>query len=219
MDMPDTPTLLLILTPRLWLLMPIQDWVMALDYGHGEEDAGSDEGLAEDLDAGLDAVEEEALDSGVIRGGGGKETDFFKLQLKEVNKMPGGDRTGPWGMGPMTGRGLGFCSGYAEPGYMSPGFGYGYGVGRGGIPWGGGRGRAFGGGRGRYWGAQAWGAPPVGPYGYGPYQAGPWGPYGYQQNPEDERAFLEDQLVGLQAQIKSIQDRIEELSQEPKEQE
>lgn len=26
--------------------------------------------------------------------------------------MPGGDRTGPIGMGPMTGRGLGYCTGF-----------------------------------------------------------------------------------------------------------
>jgi hypothetical protein len=30
--------------------------------------------------------------------------------------MPGGDRTGPAGQGPMTGRGLGFCGGAAEGG-------------------------------------------------------------------------------------------------------
>ncbi|RLI76297.1 hypothetical protein DRP04_12770 [Archaeoglobales archaeon] len=33
--------------------------------------------------------------------------------------MPGGDRTGPWGMGPRTGRGAGFCSGYGMPGFMN----------------------------------------------------------------------------------------------------
>ena len=33
--------------------------------------------------------------------------------------MPGGDRTGPWGMGPRTGRGAGFCSGYRMPGFMN----------------------------------------------------------------------------------------------------
>lgn len=30
--------------------------------------------------------------------------------------MPGGDRTGPMGAGPMTGRGAGFCAGTARPG-------------------------------------------------------------------------------------------------------
>ena len=50
--------------------------------------------------------------------------------------MPWGDRTGPWGAGPMTGRGLGYCAGYPAPGYPNP---VGYGFGRGGR----GRGRGF----------------------------------------------------------------------------
>lgn len=40
--------------------------------------------------------------------------------------MPGGDRTGPMGAGPMTGRGFGFCAGANVPGY-----GVGFGRGRG----------------------------------------------------------------------------------------
>ncbi|MBN1863537.1 MAG: DUF5320 domain-containing protein [Victivallales bacterium] len=34
--------------------------------------------------------------------------------------MPGGDGTGPMGMGSMTGRAAGFCAGYGVPGYMNP---------------------------------------------------------------------------------------------------
>ena len=34
--------------------------------------------------------------------------------------MPGGDGTGPWGLGPMTGRGAGFCAGFNVPGFMNP---------------------------------------------------------------------------------------------------
>lgn len=34
--------------------------------------------------------------------------------------MPGGDRTGPLGYGPQTGRASGFCSGYNIPGYANP---------------------------------------------------------------------------------------------------
>lgn len=56
--------------------------------------------------------------------------------------MPNGDRRGPAGMGPRTGRGMGYCSGYDSPGYMngrglargrgfSTGFGPGRGAGRG----------------------------------------------------------------------------------------
>jgi len=74
--------------------------------------------------------------------------------------MPLGDGTGPMGLGPMTGRAVGYCAGYALPGYANP-FGgkasYG-GFGRG---WAAnqyrafGRGRAPGFGRGR--GRRRWG--------------------------------------------------------------
>ena len=49
--------------------------------------------------------------------------------------MPGGDGTGPMGMGPMTGRAAGYCAGNQVPGYVS-------------TPGGGGRGFGGGGGRG-----------------------------------------------------------------------
>jgi hypothetical protein len=72
--------------------------------------------------------------------------------------MPGGDRTGPQGMGPRTGRAAGFCAGYDVPGFMNPqqsrwggtgraggrGMAYRHGQ-QGGAGWGHGRGRmAFG---------------------------------------------------------------------------
>lgn len=34
--------------------------------------------------------------------------------------MPFGDGTGPRGMGPMTGRGAGYCAGFARPGFANP---------------------------------------------------------------------------------------------------
>ena len=37
--------------------------------------------------------------------------------------MPYGDRTGPEGMGPRTGRAAGYCAGYDVAGYMNPAFG------------------------------------------------------------------------------------------------
>lgn len=42
--------------------------------------------------------------------------------------MPRGDRTGPMGYGPMTGRGAGFCTGFAASrfGYRSFGRGLGF---------------------------------------------------------------------------------------------
>ncbi len=55
--------------------------------------------------------------------------------------MPFGDRTGPLGQGPMTGRGAGYCAGFPYPGYMNPYSSRGY----------------FGGGRGRGW-RRWWGA-------------------------------------------------------------
>ncbi len=47
--------------------------------------------------------------------------------------MPGGDGTGPVGMGPMTGRAAGLCAGSGRPGYANaaPGRGSGMGFGRG----------------------------------------------------------------------------------------
>jgi len=46
--------------------------------------------------------------------------------------MPFGDGTGPRGMGPMTGRGAGYCAGFGQPGFANsiPGrgwFGFGWG--------------------------------------------------------------------------------------------
>ncbi|MGI5907053.1 MAG: DUF5320 domain-containing protein [Christensenellales bacterium] len=43
--------------------------------------------------------------------------------------MPGGDGTGPAGMGPLTGRGLGYCRGLTRPGYTNAGIGMGRGRG------------------------------------------------------------------------------------------
>ncbi len=47
--------------------------------------------------------------------------------------MPGGDRTGPMGMGSRTGRAAGFCSGFTGPGAMNTGGGWGAGCGRSGA--------------------------------------------------------------------------------------
>jgi len=120
--------------------------------------------------------------------------------------MPAGDRTGPRGTGPMTGRGAGYCGGYGAPGYANPMPGRGYGLG-----WG--RGRAWGGwGRGRGWGgrsyaagfgyAPAWGAPPM--WGYGPYTT---------PSAEDESEFLRSQAEWLQEQLDAVTRRLEELEQ------
>ncbi len=115
--------------------------------------------------------------------------------------MPGFDGTGPMGMGPRTGGGFGFCppgTGPAPAGYAP---GVVYGVGRGGIPRGGGRGRAFGGGRGRWWWARS-------PYAAPPYAAAV--PYPTAA-PLDEKAFLENQVMYLEQQLTAIRDRLAEI--------
>ena len=120
--------------------------------------------------------------------------------------MPAGDRTGPAGMGPMTGRGAGYCGGYAAPGYANPvpGRGYGLGWGRGGA-WGGGWGR----GRGwRHW-YYATGLPGWARSGYAPA----WGPYAPPSTPEQEVEFLRAQAEGLKQQMDAISQRIAELEE------
>ena len=61
--------------------------------------------------------------------------------------MPRGDRTGPMGMGPMTGRAAGFCAGNGVPGFSNATGGRGRGFGCG-------QGRGFGRGRKSGWGFQ-----------------------------------------------------------------
>lgn len=112
--------------------------------------------------------------------------------------MPRGDRTGPQGMGPMTGRGMGLCAGYDAPGYLNqgPGMGRGMGLARG---FGRGMGRGMAWGRG---GGGRWYAPPV--Y-YGPSVP-------YSQSPEQERTFIEDSIRGLKSQLEAMENRLSELS-------
>jgi len=74
--------------------------------------------------------------------------------------MPFGDGTGPMGLGPMTGRGAGFCAGFGTAGFANPmpGYPYHYGYGHLGPVWPR-RGYGFGRGFGRGW--RRWGS-----YGY-----------------------------------------------------
>ena len=120
--------------------------------------------------------------------------------------MPAGDRTGPQGMGPRTGRGLGYCSGYAAPGYTKPGFGgaWGRGFGRGGG-WGGGWGRGW---RHRYY---ATGMPGWARADYDYYYGAPQAPA--PPAPEQELAYLQDQADYLKDQLDQIQQRISELEE------
>jgi len=116
--------------------------------------------------------------------------------------MPRGDRTGPMGMGPMTGRGFGYCAGYPTPGYMNPGPGYGLGMGRG---WGGG-GRGW---RHMYY---ATGVPGWARFGYAEPGAVP-PPFGAPTR-EQEKDALKAQAEMLQQQLDNISQRLEELGTE-----
>lgn len=103
--------------------------------------------------------------------------------------MPRGDRTGPEGFGPMSGRGLGYCNGYESPGYTK------------GIPRGGrgyGRGRGFGRGPG---------------YGRGNYG---WYDRGYS-NPEpaiptaSEKTLIENEIKVVKEHLKNLKKRLTEI--------
>ena len=111
--------------------------------------------------------------------------------------MPGGDRTGPLGLGPGTGRALGYCYGYDSPGYTKgPGRGFGRGFGFGG---GMGRGRGFG----RGW---SFGAPY---HGYIPGY-----PWMSPMSKEDEIKLLKSEADTLKRTQKDIEKRLGELEKE-----
>ncbi len=123
--------------------------------------------------------------------------------------MPGGDRTGPLGMGQMTGRGAGFCAGYEAPGYTNLALGRGsYGYPRGFGSRGGGRGwrnRCYATGLPGWSRAArrlpAWGG--AAPY-YDPVELAP----------EQEAAALKKESEYLKKDLEDIQKRIELLEQE-----
>ena len=104
--------------------------------------------------------------------------------------MPRGDRTGPDGAGPQTGRAMGYCAGFNMPGYANRpgGQGLGMGYGRGGR----GRGRGFGRGF------------------MGPNVV----PQGQNIPPQQELNNLRQQADILQNQLNQITERIEELDKE-----
>ena len=109
--------------------------------------------------------------------------------------MPGGDRTGPWGMGPRTGRAAGYCAGFDAPGFANP------------WP---GRGAGFGRGMGRGWGR----GPVRGPVrGFGRGRPGPWADgYGAYYPQAGESQWLKDEIAGLTEQLEFLKQRLSELS-------
>lgn len=124
--------------------------------------------------------------------------------------MPGGNRTGPMGQGPMTGRGLGYCSGNTAPGFATAGFGRGFGFGGGGR----GRGRGwrnwFGATGVPGWQRAAWGWPAFG--------AG-WGAAATQtpaftppaMTGEQELEMLKQQAQSFAGALEQLNGRIAEL--------
>lgn len=144
--------------------------------------------------------------------------------------MPWGDGTGPLGLGPMTGRGAGYCAGFPVPGFMNPwprGFGLGFGRGRG---------RGF-----RFWarftGLPGWYRASIGLPAFGAWRAFaipayiPWigsqsfatpaqipviNPYTASKKDEmklleEEKRAIEEEMKLLREDLKEIEKRINEL--------
>jgi len=125
--------------------------------------------------------------------------------------MPFGDRTGPAGLGPRTGRGAGYCAGFGVPGFLNRGVGFGFFGGRGG------------GGRGwRNWfyatgltgwqRAGLWPWAGVGRAGFWPWC---WPPYAGAP-PEQEAAALKGLAERLEGALEGIRKRLEELETKAK---
>ena len=117
--------------------------------------------------------------------------------------MPRGDRTGPEGRGPLTGRRAGYCAGYDVPGNMNermPPNGMGWGRGRGG-----GQGWGWGPGRDRRRGGRRGWARPL------PYVVDVIAPAPAPASPQDEVTYLEGCADQLEAELKAIKERLKEL--------
>ena len=102
--------------------------------------------------------------------------------------MPRVEGTGPMGMGPMTGRGMGYCAGYVVPRYANRGFGRG-------------RGRGF---RRIYdmTGLPGWAHDGAYSYGFMPNDFPATAPE------VDEKEVLQNQAVFLEKQLKGIRERL-----------
>lgn len=107
--------------------------------------------------------------------------------------MPFGNRTGPLGQGPMTGRGLGYCAGYNRSGYAYPGLGRGW----------------FG--RGRGWGRAGYGYPAWDDWGYYPSAYPP-----AQPTAKEEMQILKEEAEILRKELADIESIIQDLKTQKK---
>lgn len=110
--------------------------------------------------------------------------------------MPRGNGTGPNGMGPMTGRGAGYCAGFAAPGYAN----------------GGGFGAGFGGGFGCRAGLGRGYRRMANPAGMAGWVRNDYGPYA-PQAPVDEKVILQNQANYLASQLEQINQRLSGLNE------
>jgi hypothetical protein len=114
--------------------------------------------------------------------------------------MPRGDRTGPMGLGPMTGRGVGLCAGFPSPGYAAQGFGGGFRGGSGGRMPAGGYGGGGWGWRHRFFatGLPRWARS-----------------YEGDVPSNQETEWLKERAGQLEKQLDAINQRIKEIESEP----
>ncbi|MGI6128617.1 MAG: DUF5320 domain-containing protein [bacterium] len=112
--------------------------------------------------------------------------------------MPYGDGTGPAGMGPLTGRRMGFCAGNVAPGYANPmrPCGWGMGFGRGGY--------------GRRIGARMW------PGYVGPFQRAR---QFFAAGPVSEKEILTAQASFLEENLTAVRERLDALKADKEENE
>lgn len=116
--------------------------------------------------------------------------------------MPGGNGTGPLGMGPMTGRAAGYCAANGVPGCMNLAFGRGAGMGCGRGFGGGGRGR-----RNRFYA--------TGLTGWQRAAGGVVPPTAFMPTAEQQLAVLKSQAEAAENELGELRRRMAEIEAKP----
>ena len=111
--------------------------------------------------------------------------------------MPAGDRTGPRGIGQMTGRGVGYCAGLGAPGFANAM---------------GSRGAGKGGRHGRHCCGSATGQAGRGRFGFATTQSRPL--FDQSMTKERKAELLKNQAEALQSELDAVQKRLEEIGTE-----